>query len=289
MIFLLLSILFSTSLLIIFKVFERLGVNNTTGIVINYLTAATTGFFMSGSLPNLGEMFMSSWSPWALLIGSLFISLFFIVALSAQKNGMAITSVANKMSLVIPVIAAIFLYQEELSLLTTIGILMALFGVVFTAVPKKNTGATPPSSAWLYPALIFLGSGTSDTLIKYAETYHLNEVSSEYFTAVLFSAAALWGCSYFIFLMIRKPFAVPLRDVIAGIALGIPNYFSIHFLFLALSNSGMNSSTLIPVNNIGIVVASAMAGLLLFKERYTIINTIGLLLSITAILMIALG
>ncbi|HAA00857.1 MAG TPA: hypothetical protein DCD96_04365, partial [Flavobacteriales bacterium] len=60
-------------------------------------------------------------------------------------------------------------------------------------------------------------------------------------------------------------------------------------LFLALSESGMNSSTVIPVNNIGIVVASALAGLLLFKERYSLLNKVGLMLSIAAILMISFG
>lgn len=289
MIYLLLSILFSTSLLVIFKFFEKNNINNTTGIVVNYITAASIGFLMSGNVPDPARMFASSWSPWALLIGSIFISLFFIVALSAQRNGMAITSVANKMSLVIPVIAAMFLYNEQLSFLGAGGIVLALCGVIFTAIPSQQSGGGIALSSWLFPALIFFGSGISDTLIKYAETYHLQSVSREYFTAVLFSAAGIWGLIYFILQQIRHPFKVPAKDILAGIALGIPNYFSIHFLFLALSESGMNSSTVLPVNNIGIVVASALAGLLLFKERYSALNKAGLILSIAAILMISFG
>ena len=49
----------------------------------------------------------------------------------------------------------------------------------------------------------------------------------------------------------------------------------------------MNSSAIIPIANIGVVVCAAIAALFLFKERMNKVNTIGLLLGIAAILLIA--
>ncbi|MBX7095046.1 MAG: DMT family transporter [Flavobacteriales bacterium] len=287
MIYLALSILFSTSLLVIFKFFEKHGINNTVGIIVNYITAASTGFIMSGKAPDISLIAGSEWSPFAMLIGTIFVSLFFTIAISAQKNGMAITSVANKMSLVIPTIAAVFLYQESLQFLTIVGIVLALTGVVFTAL-KSDQNNHLNRSAFLFPAIIFLGSGISDTLLKYVQFYYLHNVTVEYFSAVLFATAGSAGIIIFIFMQFKKRQKIRIKDILGGIALGIPNYFSIHYLFLALDQKGINSSTLIPINNIGIVVASALVGLLFFSEKYSMLNKIGLLLSVLAIVLIAL-
>lgn len=288
MTFLLLSIAFSTSLLVVFKIFERFGINNVTGIVVNYVTAASTGFILGGMVPDVSAILSSEWSFFAFLIGTLFISLFFIVALSSQQNGIGITSVANKMSLVIPVIAAIFLYGEQPGSLAIVGIIIALAGVVLTSLKSDASGKISPK-ALLYPGIIFLGSGSCDALLKYVEVHFLSNVSAAYFSAVLFATAGIVGLCIFIFLQIRKPFSIRPKDIAGGILLGVPNYFSIHFLFLAFSHSPWPSSTLIPINNIGVVVASALTGYILFRERFSPINIIGIVLSIAAILMIAFG
>ena len=72
-----------------------------------------------------------------------------------------------------------------------------------------------------------------------------------------------------------------------GIILGIPNYFSIYFFIKLLNSHIMNSSAIIPIANIGVVVCAALAALILFKERMNKANTIGLLLGIISILLIA--
>lgn len=288
MIYLLLSILFSTSLLVIFKIFEKYRINNITGIVVNYITATTTGFAVSGEFPDLQSGDETRHLPYAILIGTLFVSLFFIVALSSQQNGIAITSVANKMSLVIPVIAAIFLYNEEISHWVIIGIAMALTGVVFTAI-RKEKELKNKKGYFLFPLIIFLGSGISDTLLKYVEVYFLKNVSIAHFTALLFAAAAFTGLVIFLIAQWRNPFRISAKDLAGGLLLGVPNYFSIHFLFLAFSHAQLPSSTLIPLNNIGIVICSALAGLLFYRENYSLLNYTGLLLSILAIVLIAFG
>jgi drug/metabolite transporter (DMT)-like permease len=288
MIYLLLSIFFSTSLLVIFKFFEKHKVNNLYGIIFNYLTAATTGFLFAGSTPN-AEALQSSWFPFALITGTIFISLFFVIAMSSQQNGLAITSVSNKMSLVIPVIAAAFLFGDELNALLIFGIVLAVAGVIFTALKKNSTQVTKSSFAWLFPVVIFLGSGTSDTLLKYTEQYHLQGVSQSLFSAYLFGTAAFIGLFIFLYQLFIRKNPLQIKDILGGICLGVPNYFSIHFLLLAFQESSWDSSVLIPVNNIGIVVTSAAVGLIFYRERYSLLNWIGLGMSIAAIALIAIS
>ncbi len=76
------------------------------------------------------------WLPWAGLMGFSFIFLFNIIAFTAQKLGVAIASVANKLSMVIPFIFSIYLYNEEATPLKLAGIGVALVAVVLTSWPK---------------------------------------------------------------------------------------------------------------------------------------------------------
>lgn len=281
MIYLLLSITFSTLLLIIFKFFDRYKIDNLQAIVFNYITAATTGFLFTSDFTALNNFYAQPWFAFALLIGTIFISLFVVIAQSSQKVGLTITSVANKMSLVIPVTAAVFLYNDPFSLLKALALVIAILGVIFTSIKpeRKKTNL----SLLLFPLIIFIGSGTSDTLIKYVEEYYLTGVSAELFTAVLFASSAITGILILIIKVLAGKTKLNLKNVGGGILLGIPNYFSIHFLFLAISQSGLASSDLFAINNMGIVIASAVCGILFFKEKLSAINFIGLIISLGAI------
>jgi uncharacterized membrane protein len=77
--------------------------------------------------------------------------------------------------------------------------------------------------------------------------------------------------------------------VIAGICIGIPNYFSIWCLVHFLQDSPWETSASLPVNNMGIVLFSTLVAALLFKEKLSNINWTGIALSAIAIYLIAFG
>ena len=142
----------------------------------------------------------------------------------------------------------------------------------------------------MFPALLFLGSGLLDTLVKYVEHHFLTEAAEQAaYTVVVFAAASVLGTAFLLFLWARGKLRFQLRNVLAGIVLGIPNYFSIYYLIQLLHSDFLQSSAAIPVNNIGIVLLSALAAILFFKEPISRQRIAGLLLSIAAILMIALS
>ena len=74
----------------------------------------------------------------------MFICLFNIIGITAQKNGVAVASVANKLSLIIPVVLSVYLYNEQLSILKIIAVGIALVAVFFTCYqPVKSSVTTP--------------------------------------------------------------------------------------------------------------------------------------------------
>ena len=77
------------------------------------------------------------------------------------------------------------------------------------------------------------------------------------------------------------------KSIVAGFALGIPNYFSIHFLLNALNLPNLESTVVFPVNNTGIVLLSTLLAIILFKEKLTKVNWAGILLAVVSIALIA--
>ena len=114
MIYLILSIIFSTSLVLIFKLFERFNINNFQAIVFNYITAAFICYFTHTEPININSITSEGWLPYSIMIGLMFISLFNLIAYSVQNVGISVTSVANKISLCIPVIFAFIYYGDSL-------------------------------------------------------------------------------------------------------------------------------------------------------------------------------
>lgn len=134
MIYLLLSILASTAIFIVFKLFSRYKINTFHAIVANYVTACICGLISYESSINAFEIYNSKWFLGAILLGFLFISVFNLMALTAQRNGLSAASVASKMSVVIPVIFGIYIYNESIGFQKVLGIVLALIAVYLTAI-----------------------------------------------------------------------------------------------------------------------------------------------------------
>jgi drug/metabolite transporter (DMT)-like permease len=225
-------------------------------------------------------------------MGVIFIVLFNIIGFSAQRVGIAVTSVANKLSLVIPFLFSLYLYDEQASFTKLAGIVVALVAVAMTCYIKQEKGpGVRKHSVWVYllPAVLFIGSGLLDTMIKYVEESFLDGTNNnDYITTAFFSAAVIGLISLPVQWMLHKK-AISWKAVLAGIAIGIPNYFSIWCLVQVLKQYQGNSSAILPINNMGIVVFSALVAWLLFKERISVLNWFGVLLAVIAIALIAYG
>jgi drug/metabolite transporter (DMT)-like permease len=293
MIYLFGSIVLTSYLTLAFKVCEKYGVSIFQAIVFNYITCVITGSIVNGAFPINASSIHEKWFQWACLMGVLFISIFNIVAMTAQKISVAVASVANKLSLIIPVVLSVYLYHESVKGWKLFGVILALIAVILTCYQpsKKSDGESIEHGKWKYllPIALFFGSGFLDALINHVQqTYVTSENSNAYLISGFFSAASI-GSLYLLYQYVIGKQFFAYKHLIAGILIGIPNYFSIWCLVHFLKASPWQSSASIPVNNMGIVLFSSIVAWFLFKERLSFINWAGIILSLIAIYFIAFG
>jgi drug/metabolite transporter (DMT)-like permease len=269
---------------------ERFDIPILQAIVVNYFTCVITGSIVNGSWPVDKTTIHQPWLLWSLILGSMFIILFNVFGFTTQKLGVAVASVANKLSLVIPFVFSIYLYSEKWTWLKIAGILLALFAVIFPCYPARQKESIRPLNKahyFLLPVVLFIGSGLMDTILKYVEQTHLNESNYNNFLIAAFSTACLTGFLILSVLLVTRKIKFDSRCILAGIAIGIPNYFSIWFLVNVLKQYKGNSSAIIPINNMGIVLLSSVLAWLMFKEKLSLINWVGIILALGAIALIA--
>lgn len=281
-----LSILCSSLIFVVFKLFDTYKVQTLFAIVTNYVVACISGILFNPNQYDLLNLPSENWFFGTVSLGVLFILIFNVMAKSAQINGVGVTSVATKMSFVIPVIFAVFYYKDILNIWQIIGVGLAVAAVYLTSL-KKQAIQLNKRVLWL-PFIVFLGSGIIDTAIKFFQEGYLTDKEFPIFSATVFGAAALTGVFYIGVRSIKNPLKRNFRNIIGGIALGIPNYFSIFFLLRALNNKTMNTSSVFTINNVAIVLFSTLLGILLFNEKLIFKNWLGVVLSVLSILLVAL-
>lgn len=279
MTYLVLSVLFSSALFVVFKLFDKYNINTLQAIIINYFTAFSIGIFSYKQAVDFNSIPQKPWFFGAIILSCLFIAVFNLMALTSQRNGVSVASVAGKMSIVIPVLFGIYLYNEQLTFQKSIGIVLALFAVLLATSKEKSSSS---KQNLLLPALLFLGSGIIDTLIKYIQNSYVSNFELPLFSAILFLQAGLLGIIVFLF----KRSAIHYKNIIAGLFLGTINYYSIIYLLKALNNDTMGSAEIFTINNVAVVMLTTLTGLLLFKEKLILKNWIGILVAIISILLI---
>jgi drug/metabolite transporter (DMT)-like permease len=291
--FLIGSVVLSSYLTISFKVCERYKVHTFQAIVFNYITCVITGSVVNGAFPIKPAVFSEAYFQWAMVMGVLFITLFNMIGFTAQKIGVAVASVANKLSLIIPILLAIYLYGETVRGWKLVGIVLALIAVVLTSYQNKDQGAHKDAAgrkwAYLLPFVLFVGSGLLDSLINHVQKLHVTPATNNAFLISGFFSAACIGSIVMLIGYFTKRFHFQWKNLLAGVLIGIPNYFSIWCLVQYLQQSPWQSSASIPVNNMGIVLFSTLVAWLLFKEALSKINWLGIALAMVAIYFIAFG
>ncbi len=284
--YLILSILCSSFIFVIFKLFDQYGVNTTYAIIINYLVACTTGILLYSGPVTWEELPNKPYFLGCAFLGVLFIAVFNLMGKTSQKLGVSVASVATKMSLVIPVLFGVILFKEELSNGKILGIVLALFALYFSTF-KEDKGKVDAKD-WLLPIGLFLGSGLIDAAINYMRTLQVPEEEFPVFSSLVFFFAATTGILFMLFQSKKQRPKLRWNDILGGIVLGIPNYFSIYFLLKSLEVAKLNSATIFTTNNVAIVLFSTLLGIVLFHEKLTLKNWLGLGIAVLSIILVVL-
>jgi len=285
---LVLSVFFSSLLFVIFKLFSIYKVDTLYAIIINYVVAGTLGLSLYNETITIESIPNKPWFLGTIALGVLFILAFNIIAKTSQIVGVSVASVATKMSLVIPVIFGILMYNDKLNALKVTGILLALPAVYLASIKPREKEVVTSKEIWLLPILVFIGAGLIDTSLKFLQEKYVENSELPLFSATIFFVAAIVGIAFIALKAIKSPLKFNTRNIVGGIALGIPNYFSIYYLLRSLQNNTMNSASIFTINNVAIVLFSTLLGILLFKEKISSKNWGGIAFAVISILLVAL-
>lgn len=274
------SISASTIIFVLFRLFGRLNIDVFQAVVFNYFSAFLCGYlFFYDDFQ--GNWEIGNWWYYSIILGALFITIFNLMGRSSNSNGIGLTSIATKISLLISIIFTILFYNEGFTVLKVLGIIFAGLSIILISFPKK--GAKLNESGILLA--IFFGSGLIEIILSICNKTVINEGNNSIFTSISFLSAGIIGITTLGALIIRKKKKFSAKSMLAGFILGLPNFFSIYFLLAALKPSYFNASSVFGIINISIVILSFIIGIIAFKERPKLIHIIGVLAAILALVL----
>lgn len=288
-----LCILATDAILIGLKEVQRRNLDLLQAVTVNYVIATLVGVAFSPGFFNNVAGDHPEVLPLALILGLSFILIFFIMGMVIREIGVAYTTILSKMSVIIPVMFSFIWYQETLGAKRVAGIAVALLAVVLINLKQKNktpTGTTAPKSGMMPGLLallalsIFLGTGANDIMFKIFNKEHSQAVSDEDFTIFVLGTAAILGALVLGYNMLRGKSRLDPKSMLAGVAIGIPNFFSV--IFLTRSLEYFDGTVFYPVNNIGQLATVSLVGIILYKEVFNRMNYLGLLAALLAILLL---
>ncbi len=285
MIFLLLSMLTNAALYWLFKYFEKIEARIFETIVFNYVVAFGCGIFLVPDLKSAVEssLTLPIWSVSGMAMGALFISVFYFMAITARKAGIALATLSSKMSLVLGVVLFSFVGKGELTWLTILALLIAMTGLYFFSVDGRTRFKW---NMLTYPILLLLGSTAVDFSIAFFQGFTANDNERALFTCMPFFGAGIIGLMILVYGLIinKKPF--PKKELHTGITLGLVNYGSIYFLIELYSSGWLPEHVILPVNNLGVLIMSALGALWLFSEKLNRRKIQGLVLCVLALILL---
>jgi len=285
------AVLLSVFIFLVFKELGRRNIAPLPVIIINYFVCFLLGnVWISAGIgtqnteiivPRIFQIIaFSKVEYFALAAGSLFLITFLFMAQATQKAGAAASSVASKMSMVIPILSAILIWKEHVTIWGYVGIFMALLSVYLMIKPNKMD-----SLKWdLILVWVFLGSGLVDLSINFLNKINQGELSNMQLTTHTFTGALITGIFY---ILLKRDFTVFKLKVnwFWGIILGTINLFSIVALYNALDSFPNHSSTFFTINNILVVVGASLVGIF-YREKWSIAKVLGLILALFSIYLV---
>jgi drug/metabolite transporter (DMT)-like permease len=299
MLYFLLAVLFTVALYLIMRAYPRYKVDSFHAIVFNYYACVLTGLVLT---PDLTVFRAVQWDSQGTLLtlalGSMFVTAFMLIGLTAQKVSVTATSLAGNMSLVIPVVFGLFVFQnnnKDFTAFNYAGLLVALIALGLGAIQnsgQKKGDSTKPAlvsdrALWLLPILTFFAAGTNNTLINYLSVKYYLPGQTTIFMIIACTGAIIIGTVILLYRIIIGKEKLLLRSVVGGFILGVPNFLSLYFLLLALGSFSNSAAFVFPIYNILTMLVSSFAAWAIYKEHLNLLNKWGLVLAVLAIVLIS--
>jgi drug/metabolite transporter (DMT)-like permease len=282
MAFVILAAVLQAGLFLLFRVFEQRRVELLPAIAVNYVVATLFGCVIAP--PWHAGTLSSLWLPSA-GIGMLFVFIFYLTGITAQRSGVVASTVASKMSVVLTVLFAVIVHHERPGPWGWTGLVFAVIGVVLASLVKGPSGAR---GAWWLPAVLFIGTACIDIALNATQRTLVTPATEAVFPILCTASAGVVSFAYLIYSgslgTLRRPSAW-----IGGSLLGILNYGTLYFVVKALARSGLQASVVFLLISVGVILCGTFASMLLFQERPTRAQYIGIGCAVIAIVLLIMA
>lgn len=257
MIYLMLAILGSALVSVGMRVSDRHVSNNMSILAVNYAACALMAAFYAGP----GQLFpRTQGTGTALLLGAVgglsYLAGFLLFQWNVSKNGVVLPATFMKLGVLVPTAVSILWFGEVPGIGQILGYLGALTAILLIHFEAESTRA---GDRWAL-ILLLLGGGAADAMSKVFEELGHPALKDQYLFYIFLTAGIL--C---VVLLLVKGQRVGRAEVLCGLLVGIPNYFSSRFLLLSLGS--VPAVVAYPTFSVGTIVLVSCAGALVFKER----------------------
>ena len=257
MLYLILTIVFSVLLLVNFRAHAKFNIDTRIAILLNYPVCFLTGYFhQMNAIPFHWPS--TGYSMGIIGIGIGFVITFLLSGYSTVKNGMAPTSLANNISLVIPVMVNLFIWKTggDVSIQIIAGLLFS-FAAIYFCSPSVS-GSLQKPVIWALVA-VFIAYGITNTAFNYLNAAIVQQVGGSIsFTLMLLLGSMATSALVLAYWTFTGGVTWSLRSVLAAIPLGLPNFFSFYFLLKALDAYQQNGAVVLTIYNLGVILLSAI-------------------------------
>lgn len=288
MMYLVIAVLCSVAVSVLLKILRQKNIDIRQTIVAGYPVAFLLTWFLLtpdvSSISTLGN----AWGI-MLALGILLPTVFIILGRAIASVGMVATDAAQRLSLIIPIIAAFLLFGEVLTGTRVLGLVLGFLALGALVYRPKHTGGgenasmSPPAARtplWLFG--VWAGYGIVDILFKQVAK------QGTAFPLTLFVSFGVAGLLLLIYLLVTRV-RWQGNALAAGLLLGALNMGNIYAYVRAHQVLSDSPSIVFTGMNVGVIAVATLIGVAVFKERLGRINVLGLLLAIGCVAVLFLA
>ena len=282
MIYLTIAVLCSVAVSVLLKVLRQKNIDIRQTIVAGYPVAfLLTWFLLNPDVSGLSTL----GSAWGIIIalGILLPAVFIILGRAIESVGIVATDAAQRLSLIIPIVAAFLLFGEVLTSTRIFGLLLgflALGALIYRPQQGQISRQAKHTPLWLFG--VWAGYGIIDILFKQVAK------QGTAFPLTLFVSFGLAGLLLFIYLLITRV-RWQGNALAAGLLLGALNMGNIYAYVRAHQLLSESPSIVFTGMNVGVIAVATLIGVGVFKESLNRINVLGLLLAICCVAVLFLA
>ena len=281
MMYLTIAVLCSVAVSVLLKILRQRDIDIRQTIVAGYPVAfLLTWFLLKPDVSGMSDL----GGAWAIIIalGVLLPAVFIILGRTIEAVGMVATDAAQRLSLIIPIVAAFLLFGEVLTGTRIFGLLLgflALGALIYRPQQGEISKQAKYTPLWLFG--VWAGYGVIDILFKQVAK------QGAAFPLTLFVSFGLAGLLLLIYLLIMRV-RWQGNALAAGILLGALNMGNIYAYIRAHQVLSESPSIVFTGMNVGVIAVATLIGVGVFKESLNRINILGLLLAICCVAVLFL-